>query len=164
MSISFGSSHASSASMNLSVASSHVTVSTSSEESTQSSSSSQSETKQPVAYNPFTSSGNLTASMKLNTAASRYRDVYDMGYSNPTEEEEYGDDFDEDDDDDPVEPYEDDSKQCSENQFNALRHAKNKHSDNRYDSDDRFYRDDDRTYSSDEKTQNKAEYSHSYKK
>lgn len=87
-----------------------------------------------------------------------------MGYSNPTEEEEYGDDFDEDDeDDDPIAPYEDDSKQCSEKQFNALRHAKNKNIDDRNDSDDnRYYRDD--RYSSDEKTQNKSEYSHSYKK
>jgi hypothetical protein len=102
MSISFGSSQASSASMSLSVASSHVTVSTSSEESSQSS---HSETKQPI-YNPFTSSGNLTASLKLNTVASRYRDVYDMGYSNPTEEDEYGDDFDEDEDDVQPESYE----------------------------------------------------------
>lgn len=157
MSISFGSSQASSASMSLSVASSHVTVSTSSEESSQSS---HSETKQPI-YNPFTSSGNLTASLKLNTVASRYRDVYDMGYSNPTEEDEYGDDFDEDDD--PTEPYQDDSKQCSENQFNALRqHAKIKYSDDRHYSDDRNYRDD--RYSSDEKAQHKSEHSHSYKK
>jgi hypothetical protein len=84
-----------------------------------------------------------------------------MGYSNPTEEDEYGDDFDEDDD--PTEPYQDDSKQCSENQFNALRqHAKIKYSDDRHYNDDRNYRDD--RYSSDEKAQHKSEHSHSYKK
>ena len=83
-----------------------------------------------------------------------------MGYSNPTEEDEYGDDFDEDDD--LIDPYQDDSKQCSENQFNAFRHAKNKYSDDRHYSDDRIYRDD--RYSSDEKAQNKSEHSHSYKK